>query len=571
MIRLCVLVAIAAVSFSSANLLDNAGFEAWDNDSTPQAWRVETRSRTRVTVESDTVHSGASACRLTRLVAGTGNNSGVLQRVPAQAGTTYRWSVACLDESPLISLGMLVSWRRADSSYISSTSAEHSTDSSVWQVVADSGVAPESTAFADVIVRTYGETGAPAGLRVVCDDASFAAGVAPAESIRLWFVQDSIAARLVDFFDAAAVSVDYCCYNSSRPEVVLALIRAQGRGVRVRVITDNTRMDDSWVAYLRSAGIPVWSDSGASGASNYMHNKFVVRDLADADSTNDMVWNASYNANENETNADYGMELPSTALARAYRLEFNQMWGDTGMTPNPSLSRFHNAKTDVLPSHEFTVAGIPMRLYFSPQNHVVDTITAVAAQAQSRLGFAINSFTYNNLGDAMLSLWSAGRSVFGTFDGAGAGDSSTEYFRLRANHLPVLIDSVPFGTGMLHEKIMVVDSTVTVCGSANWSVNANNSNDENTLIITNHDIAARFMAEIVTRYLEAGGTYPPGIEEANSPSRPEARRRLSPARALPENAVAYDVLGRRVAARKPGCGVYFVVSPDGIASTAIIR
>ncbi|MEO0078528.1 MAG: phospholipase D-like domain-containing protein, partial [candidate division WOR-3 bacterium] len=176
---------------------------------------------------------------------------------------------------------------------------------------------------------------------------------------------------------------------------------------------------------------------------------------------------------------------------------------------------------------------------------------------------AVNAFTYDALGLSMLSLHSRGIRVFGTFDRANTGDPASEFWRLRPAGVPVLIDSYPLGSGTVHEKIMVLDSTITVCGSANWSNNANNSNDENTLILYDASLAARFFKEIVTRYCEAGGTYPPAIAESEEPMTMLRQfARSSPSRVgLPDSVSAWDVLGRRVTGRvRPG--VYFLATPD---------
>jgi len=569
------LLLLAGVALAGANLLSNPGFETWTNDSTPEGWRIEVRTKTAVLREADTVNSGAAACRLTRLVAGTGDNKGILERVPVRPGTQYRYSTWCLDNSSEVSLGIVISWRTADSSYIGSTSAAYSADAPAWQQVSDSAAAPADAAFADFILRTYGATGAPAGNRVLVDDASLAGdGIVP-DSLCVWFFQDSLAARLIDFFNSATTSIDYCCYNSSRMDVALALVNAHNRGVRLRVVTDNTRVGgnpDPWVSLLRSAGITVWSDSISHSSSSYMHNKFAIRDLADADSTNDRLWVASYNPNDGETHADCALEIPEPALAHAYLAEFNQMWGGTGDSPNPDSARFHEEKRDMLPTHEYSVNGSRARLYFAPQDRVVDTITALSSQAQREVGFAINAFTFDDLGTAMLELFGESKRVFGTFDRANALDSASEYNRLRQAHVPVEIDSFPHGNGTIHEKIMVIDSTITVTGSANWSANADYNNDENTLVLYDPAIAERFMTEIIARYLEAGGTYPPAIAEP--PARPtrEALRVLSSPRpaasCLPAGSRLYDACGRKFAAR-PGTGVVIVRVPGCPAVSAV--
>jgi len=574
--RVVITLLALAAGITTANLLANSDFEAWANDTTPQLWRVEGRTATSVRWEPDTVHSGNAAARLTRLVSGPGNNKGLFQRVLVTAGQSYHYSVWCWDNSDQIALGLVVTWRAADSGYIGSEPVRYSVDESNWQLVADSATAPAGTVFADFIIRTYDQNNAPAGNRVLVDDAWLDRNGAQPDTVSVWFTPDSLGQRLGDFFDRATRSIDYCCYNSSRIDVTLALIAAHNRGVRVRVITDNTRLDDPWVQFLRGSGVVVWSDSASSNSSLYMHNKFAIRDLADTDSTNDWVWTGSYNPNAEETNADCAIEIPSTELAQAYYAEFRQMWGGDSPFPNPESSFFHNSKQDRLTSHRLLVNGQPAYLYFAPQDRVVDTIAAVVGRAQQLVMFAINSFTYDALADSMRSRWNAGVTVAGTIDKAGANEPGSEYPRLRQWHIPLLIDSVPYGTGMLHEKIMVIDSGVTVTGSTNWSANANYSNDENTLILTDPEIAHRFLQEIVLRYLEAGGTYPPGVTETKptghpGPMRPSWR---SPVRSLPlirPGVRVYDALGRRHSAQESLTpGVYLIMSEGSTVTTTVL-
>ncbi len=384
-------------------------------------------------------------------------------------------------------------------------------------------------------------------------------GTCTGDSARVWFARDSLADRLTDFFDRAQVSLDYCCYNSSRSDVVQSLISAHNRGVHVRIVTDDRRLDDPWVAQVRSAGIVVWSDSIGPRRTNYMHNKFAVRDLADADSTNDWLWTASYNPNTGDLRADCALEIQGIDITRAYRAEFEQMWGCSGPVPDPGNARFHDAKTDVLPTHEFRVNGHPAFVYFGPQDHVVDTITALAEDAERHLLFAVFAYTWDDLGDAMVSLWYSGGWVGGVIDKSGIASQGAEYPKLVGVGLPVYCDSVPFGEKVLHEKIMVIDSTVTIAGSANWSNNANRYNDENTIVLHDPAIALRFLDELGRRFAEAGG---PGIAEPPGSRSGRLHGSVrSPVRSLgrlPDDAELYDAEGRKLesgAGLAPG--VYF--------------
>ncbi|MBM3315899.1 hypothetical protein FJY71_08720, partial [candidate division WOR-3 bacterium] len=332
--RVCLALLLAAGA-AGANLLRNPGMENWQCDTLLLDWNVEATGVTRVLRESDTIRSGAHSVRLVRLVAGTGNNRGLSQHVLVSPGRAYAYSVAYRDDEPRISLGLFITWRTADSTFISSEPVAYSRDSACWQTVAETADAPANAARADFVIRTYGASGAPAGLRVFCDDAYLDLADPQSETVRIWFTEDSLAARLCGFFNGATSSIDYCCYNSSRTDVTLCLISRRQAGIRIRVITDNSRLGDQWVAYLRGSGITVWTDSVGPNASAYMHNKFAIRDHDDVDTTNDRLWVASYNPNLDETFADHALEIPGPALCRAYLAEFNQMWGSAGRTPKP--------------------------------------------------------------------------------------------------------------------------------------------------------------------------------------------------------------------------------------------
>ncbi len=557
---------------ATANLLSNPGFESWPDDSTPAGWTVESRTRTRVTRESDTARGGAYGARFVRLELSSGGNNGLVQRAPVRPGGEYDFRVWCRDDDGEVKLGVGLSWRRADSSYISSTGIAYSIDSVGWQMVAGHATAPAEAAWADFRVRTYAPAGMTGPRRVLVDDASLPAYCPPGDSVCTWFAQDSLGEKLIAFFAGARASIDYCCYNSSRPDVVQALLAAHSRGVHVRVITDNRRLENTWVVQLRSAGVVVWSDSIGPHASNYMHNKFAVRDLADADSTNDRLWVASYNPNDGELRADCAIEIPHTGLAQAYRAEFEQMWGGSGPNPDPAYAVFHTGKTDVLATHRYELNGYTVEVYFAPQDRPVDTIAARAAAAQRHLLFGVFSFTHDNLGIEMVRLWQDSVWVGGVIDRSGIRSQGTEYPRLLAAGVPVYEDSVPFGEKILHEKLMVIDSTVTVVGSANWSNNGNRLNDENSLILHDPRLARRFLAELHERFYEA--THPGVAEGTTVRFEPGRVGGIATAVGLASRAAhaeVFDVRGRRV--RRPdrvAPGIYFLLQPGRPAARVVV-
>ncbi|MBN2537077.1 hypothetical protein JXB37_02230 [candidate division WOR-3 bacterium] len=558
-----VLPLLLALSAAGQNLLSNPGFESWTSDTLPDGWRVA--AAVAVRRDADTVCFGVAACR----VESRGAAGGPEQSVAVRPGASYRYRLRLWHDDDRARAAVVVSWFRDDSSFIRSERPVEWLRRRGWQTLEAAVRAPAGAARAAFQVRLDG----PAGARVLADECWFGLdGTEPAK-LEVFFARDSLCERLVEFIGGAKKSLDYCHYNSSRPEVVAALLAAHGRGVKLRVITDNTRLDNEWVAALRAAGVPVWTDSIGPGPNNLMHNKFCVRDDRDADTTDDFTWTASYNPNDGELRADCALQVPHAGIARAYLAEFEQMWGGAGDLPDPSRARFHGGKLDVQARHDFTLEGNPCRVYFAPQDRVSERITEVAAAARRHLLFAVFAYTWDPLGDAMIALWNRGGWCGGVYDKSGAYGQGSEFERLVNAGLEVYVDSVSFGERIVHEKLMVVDSLVTVAGSANWSQNANTGNDESTIILEHPDVARLVLAELRERFREVPGT---GIAEPTSGFGLVRGLRLALARDLARlaeaGALVFEATGRRLEpGARPAPGVYIVRDAGGARQVLIVR
>lgn len=50
-------------------------------------------------------------------------------------------------------------------------------------------------------------------------------------------------------------------------------------------------------------------------------------------------------------------------------------------------------------------------------------------------------------------------------------------------------------SGRMHHKVMIIDDYIIVVGSYNWSASAEDSNDENILILKSTDIVTEYLEE----------------------------------------------------------------------------
>lgn len=180
-IVLAVVVGLALGGVAGANLLRNGDFAEWSGIY-PVGWLVEDTTKARVERGTDPVRSAPAAAKITRRVEGTGNNAGVKQLVPVTGGQDYTLTAWCFDNDDNAAAGIGISWRAADTSYISHSGTAYS-DSAVrtWQRVFKTAAAPSNAVYADCLLRVYGFSGSPAGGVIHFDDASFVQGAGAVE------------------------------------------------------------------------------------------------------------------------------------------------------------------------------------------------------------------------------------------------------------------------------------------------------------------------------------------------------------------------------------------------------
>jgi phosphatidylserine/phosphatidylglycerophosphate/cardiolipin synthase-like enzyme len=304
------------------------------------------------------------------------------------------------------------------------------------------------------------------------------------------YLNNSLGDTLIAYINRARYTLDIAVYNFTAtapvgPAIAVAVNNALARGVRIRWIYDGGQ-SNSGVPLLNTAinrlASPTTSDY------TIMHNKFMVVDALSANPEDAIVWTGSANWNTQQFNNDYNnvVIIQDKPLAMAYRAHFNQMWGDTGIAPNMTLSKFGQFKTDG-GAHSFVVEGRVVQVYFSPADGTNAQIQAAINTADKDLYFGMYTFTDDGDADAIAAKSGIGVYAAGIVDEYTVSVTGSEYATLSTAlgaRLKVL-----GGSDLYHSKMLIVDPSDTcadplvLTGSHNWTASANTSNDENTLII----------------------------------------------------------------------------------------
>lgn len=461
----------------------------------------------------------------------------------------------------------------------------------IYYVQAFSAAAGDTSTAGTIVVSTASE--GSSGQIIAYFNKSVDASVARSE---IALGNQDLVQRIVTRIDSAHSSIDVCLYSLSGTPgpgdtVADALIRARQRGVSIRVIGEKDNQSTAPWTKLRNAGIPVIDDAFdvVNAGIGLMHNKFFVVDGRDTTSSaDDWVWTGSWNVTESGTYSDMQnvLGIQDQALARAYTLEFNEMWGSATDVPNASLARFGSRKRDNTP-HHFVIGTTPLELYFSPSDRTTQQIIRQISGAQGSVNAALLTFTRSDIASALVARHGAGVRARVMLD--NSTDSGSQFAFLTSNGVETLVDP---SSAFLHHKYAIIDAEdtaldgVIITGSHNWSSSAENSNNENTLVIRSDRVANLYLQEFKARYADAGGTdtLVVGIRDRTSevpgqfelsqnfpnPFNPSTRLTLSVPGREHVTVEVYDLLGRRVAQLVAGVlspGIHTVEwNASGVAS-----
>ena len=276
---------------------------------------------------------------------------------------------------------------------------------------------------------------------------------------------------------AATQSIDIAVFDLDLPELTEALVAAQQRGVTVRVAFDDENLEDAKVATaigaLEDAGIQVASDQ----REPFMHQKIGVFDKT-------IVWTGSWNMTFNDTyrNNNNMLRIENPAMAADYTREVDQfMVGDFGTN-----------KTGNAPFEPVTLPDGSLAYYFSPKDKSNALIVDAINQAQTQVRFMAFSYTDDAIGQAMIAAHERGLSVAGVMERQNVKGTGSEFTILEDGGVDILADGNCY---IMHHKTIIIDDNVVITGSYNFTKSAEQSNDENLLIIRSPQLAAQYLAE----------------------------------------------------------------------------
>jgi phosphatidylserine/phosphatidylglycerophosphate/cardiolipin synthase-like enzyme len=284
---------------------------------------------------------------------------------------------------------------------------------------------------------------------------------------------------LVAAIDGAQESIELAVLQLNLWSIRDALVAAAKRGVRVRLVTDSNYIMEPEVLDLELAGIQVLGDRRES----LMHHKFMVVDGQE-------VWTGSmnYTVNGAYRNDNNLVRLQSEQLAVRYQEEFYEMFDQ---------DRFGDFSLPDQAFPEDRVGGTRVELYFSPDDDAERRLVELISDSAHSIQFLAYVLTSDPIVDALLAAHARGVRVEGVVEASQADMLGSDYLRLLEAGLDVRRDSNPKS---MHHKVILIDDSIIVTGSYNFTKSAKERNDENLLILYDTGLMAQYRQEFERIY-----------------------------------------------------------------------
>ncbi|WP_225885319.1 phospholipase D-like domain-containing protein [Leptolyngbya sp. KIOST-1] len=292
------------------------------------------------------------------------------------------------------------------------------------------------------------------------------------------------------------------------------------------VLSGEELSDRDALTILAEANIPLIDDTAdGSKGSGLMHHKFMVVDGRTV-VTGSANWTLScthgdFTNPDSRGNANSILVIDSQPLAQRFGQEFALMWGDgPGGAPDSRFGLQKPHRTSALVS----TPGSVLEVQFSPTSKtkpwaqsVNGLIAKSLGQATQSVHLALFVFSEQAISDQLRPMADRGIPIKTLIDPGFAYRSYSEGLDMLGLTLPdhnckrdasvpwarpittVGTPALPDGD-KLHHKYAVLDGTIVLTGSQNWSDAANTTNDENLLVIRNATVAAHFEREFERLY-----------------------------------------------------------------------
>ncbi len=307
--------------------------------------------------------------------------------------------------------------------------------------------------------------------------------------------------EIVNLVQSARKSLDIAVYHIQNLQIIEALNAACQRGAAVRIVTELS-------SHLSSRLAPCVQALDEKN-DRLMHHKFMIVDQ-------EILWTGSANWTDSSLFDDFNNDVifHSSKIAAIFASEFEEMF---------EHDRFGRKKSDQN-QEKIQMGSEEIEIYFSPSDRPKSRVVELIEKARSSIQLAVYAFTDNDLFAALKEAHRRGVQIDALWDfQSGENCQFSEADELSK----IGIGNYEAGPGLLHHKFAVIDSQITITGSANWSDSGFEHNDEAVIIFQSSSVAKKFQIEFERIKADADRfsqdhTAPPRLEARTFSAPPHA-------------------------------------------------
>lgn len=133
--------------------------------------------------------------------------------------------------------------------------------------------------------------------------------------------------------------------------------------------------------------------------------------------------------------------------------------------------------------------AFPDEVYFSPQGGIQERIVEELGSAKKSINIMMYSLTSDELARAIVKAHNKGVKVRILLDKTQSRGNESKSDYLVNHDIDVRIEHQK---GIMHLKVAIIDDSIAITGSYNWTSNAELMNQENMLVIDTPEIVQRY-------------------------------------------------------------------------------
>ena len=290
--------------------------------------------------------------------------------------------------------------------------------------------------------------------------------------VKAYFTRrDDVSGVIRAFISRAEKSIHVAVFQIDNMEVARELVKAHGRGVDVKIVTDDRNMRTPAVKYMLKHGIPMVFDF----RKEFMHDKFAI-----IDSQIVITGSANWTDNGFYFNDNNVLIANSKSLALNYEKEFSEMFDLHRFGPESPRNTFCC----------FVVDSVKIENYFAPEDKVSHKLITLIDDAEKTVHFMSFSFTSKSIAKALIRAKGRGVEVVGLIERRELANPHSVYGLLKKSGIRIVPDGNP---KIMHNKVVIIDSSVVITGSYNFTNSADRRNDENVVIVFDRSLALTYL------------------------------------------------------------------------------